>query len=581
MSTDPLRPTLPSGLWFAGAVALGTWLAECLSWYRFVGASDAPKAAWIGAVAVLAVLLSVAVDHRRFVAVCLSGIMLGGVCGTLYWSDWRVQVREATAPGTGRWLGRVTEDVRASAFGKKSVVAVIFGSGSVLTDVSWPREDPDRPFGSEVSFFGRLRPAGPDGAGRRLHRQGVVGSVSARVVRSLGFPRTVRGGIAAWRDRETARLTSIPPPAGALLAGVLLGDTRALSHEPASDDFRTCGLTHLVAISGGHLVVVAAILGAILQWLGSGRLTTACAVQGMLGAYVIATGVQPSAVRAWLMTAVMALAALSGRRGDGLSALSIAVVGALTLWPPTLFDLGFRLSVVAVLGLLLFAPLATRWVACALPRRAEVLAAPLAMTLVAQAVTTPITSPAFGMTSLVAPLANLVAGPMISCVLIIGLSGLCAAQFSSAAGMFALTMAGSVANGVVEVAQWFAGAPFAAVPTGDRGAGVLAAVLFLGCAVLWAVWPRADVARARALVGSAVALCGLVLLVSAPPSDEMIRVLDVGQGDAIVVRGREGTLLVDTGASPGALRKALARARVRTITGVVLTHFHDDHTGGL
>jgi hypothetical protein len=113
--------------------------------------------------------------------------------------------------------------------------------------------------------------------------------------------------------------------------------------------------------------------------------------------YVVMTGVQPSSVRSMIMGAMAGLAALSGRRRDGVAALAAAASIMLVIDPYVAFDAGFRLSVSAVAGLLIFASLATRWTECALGTRGRRVAAPVALTLVAQTATLPVAIPLFGM----------------------------------------------------------------------------------------------------------------------------------------------------------------------------------------
>ena len=195
---------------------------------------------------------------------------------------------------------------------------------------------------------------------------------------------------------------------------------------PAETDFRTTGLTHLVAVSGSHLVVVAAVAGWLLAAAGLGRLPRSVGIAAVVGAYVVFSGVQPSAVRAWVMAVAASAAWLGGRRSDGASTLAVAAVVVLAASPLSAFDLGFRLSVAAVAGLVLLARLGTSWIEPALPRRVRGLAEPISLTLAATLSTLPLTVPTFQMLSLVAPVANMVVGPVVSVVLLGGLAGLAA-----------------------------------------------------------------------------------------------------------------------------------------------------------
>jgi competence protein ComEC len=200
------------------------------------------------------------------------------------------------------------------------------------------------------------------------------------------------------------------------MSGVVLGDRSRLAGTQADDDFRTTGLTHLVAVSGSHLVVVAALVSACLAAFRTPRILNLGATVLASGAYVVATGVQASAVRAWVMALIVAVALGSGRRSDPSAALCCAVCALLVSHPPVAFDLGFRLSVAAVAGLVAFGRLSDGWLAAILPAGLRWLSEPLALTFTAQAATLPLIASAFGTVSLVSPISNALVSPLVSLV---------------------------------------------------------------------------------------------------------------------------------------------------------------------
>ncbi len=360
---------------------------------------------------------------------------------------------------------------------------------------------------------------------------------------------------------------------------MILGDRRRLTGTQADTDFRTTGLTHLVAVSGSHLVVVAALVVWALRSIRlSRRLTVACTV-AVIGLYVVATGVQPSAVRAWSMAAVASTAGLSGRRSDASAGLALAAGVALVTHPPVAFDLGFRLSVAAVAGLVLFARLAESWAAAALPGVARPVAGPVALTLTAQAATLPLTVGTFGVVSVISPLANLFAGPLVSFVLVVGLTGILVEPVWPWAAGLLLRLACAAGGAVASIAGWFSRVPGASVPVSIPG--VVAATTTLVAGVwTWAAWPRAHTYAAR--IGTACLCLAVIALVAGPPPPRgaSVTVADVGQGDAIIVRDGEHTVLVDAAPDADSLRDALRRQGVRRIERLVVTHLHDDHLAG-
>ena len=194
----------------------------------------------------------------------------------------------------------------------------------------------------------------------------------------------------------------------------------------------------------------------------------------------------------------------------------------------------------------------------------------------AEVVTAPVTSAAFGTVSLVGPVANLLVALPFS--LVVGLGVVALALSFCPVGWLALRAALALSRLVLWVLR-----AMARLPGGSAsldGGPLLALASWGGAAALLVWWPRVRGAPMRA--GLAVALCLLVLVpplrqALAPPR---VCVLDVGQGDAILVQDGWQALLVDTGPDASAARD-LQGLGVSRLSAVVLTHLHDDHVGGL
>ncbi len=579
-----LRPSLPYLMWFAVAVWSGVFVAESVVWAGWrSGGNVVPAwawAAWIFASASMVGFVMVSgVGGARVLVV--GGLLTGFALGALYWTHWRAEVAHVEAERTTTWGLEVLGDVSQGSFGASAPARVLEGPArGMRVRLNLPRGQTAPELGSSLEVIGSLKPPLADERGRRSLRLGEVGSITARQLRVRGWAPSVRGRIGPLRAWAVARIARVPGTGGDLLAGVVLGDRRRLAGTPAETDFRTTGLTHLVAVSGSHLVVVAAVVGWLLTALGAGRMSRSVTIGGIVGAYVVFSGVQASAVRAWFMALVASAAWLGGRRGDAGAALAVAVVCVLVGSPANAFDLGFQLSVAAVAGLVFFARLIAAWLEVALPRRLGWLAEPMALTLAATAITMPLTVSTFGMFSLVAPLANLLVGPLVDLALLIGLTGLTTHGVIAPLGALILRLGGAIGALATSVAAKLAGLPYAAVPLGFSAAAS-ALVCVGGLTALWVAWPRPTRIRARAAVGLLLAAWALVGIGPPPAVGPTITVLDVGQGDAILVRDGAHAVLVDTGPSPGDLRAALGRAGVRRLDAVVITHLHADHSGGL
>jgi competence protein ComEC len=139
------------------------------------------------------------------------------------------------------------------------------------------------------------------------------------------------------------------------IAARLHGEDQGLS-DTLKQRFRASGLYHLLAVSGGNVVVVAGGALALAFLLGISRIAAEVAALGAIGAYVLAVGPQPSVIRAGVAGALGSLAWILGRQRDAWHALLLAAVVLLAWNPYNVLDAGFQLSFAAVLSIFLLAP---------------------------------------------------------------------------------------------------------------------------------------------------------------------------------------------------------------------------------
>lgn len=422
------------------------------------------------------------------------------------------------------------------------------------------------------------------------------GRVTARPLGREGFERYVRSlhaGVAldprTWvameragslyrsteRVRERVRdsfADSLSPPKAGLAVGLVTGDTRQLP--PAvEEEMRATGLTHLVAVSGSNVAIVAA--GAVLfaGVLGAGARTRRWIVALVIVWFAVLTRFEPSVVRA----VVMALLLLAGQaRGvivDPVRSLAVTVVLLLLLDPLLAGSLGLVLSAVATAGVLVVAPAARRRLAF-LPRRTADL---LAVTLGAQIAVAPVLLATQGEVPLSSVPANLVAVPAAAAASTV--SGLAAllAQLDAGSGSLLVRLADPALATILWVAEH-----------GQDRLGVLAlerplALLLFGAGCTWLVAARGSRLARRAgglavlaTVGSVVPWVGM----RAPVRTLTVTAIDVGQGDAILVETPGAAMLVD-GGEDGRAAAWLRRQGKRQLDLVVVSHAHADHVGGL
>jgi competence protein ComEC len=187
---------------------------------------------------------------------------------------------------------------------------------------------------------------------------------------SLYYPKLVvvtrEGGISVmrWifslRDRGLTVLAKLyPMPESALLSGILLGVDSGIP-EDIQNAFRATGTTHIIAISGFNISILAALLSSIFYRLFGAR-KGALATVITLVFYVILTGASPSVIRAAIMGSLGLFASLVGRRQTGLNSLAMVAAAMCVVNPYLPWDVSFQLSFLSTLGLILFAEPMVAW----------------------------------------------------------------------------------------------------------------------------------------------------------------------------------------------------------------------------
>ena len=553
----------PGGvLVLAGAVA-GAAVVGVIAWRR--------RQAVLGAVALLALACAGAGALQGAAAVAGP---LGSLARERAVAVVEVEIgagRLWPAQGTrdGLWRGTailVSAHARGQAWASRTPVEVLATGGDAR---AWA----DLALGSRVEVTGRL--AVPD-----------PGEAAWLVVRATGVPRPVAGPGPPWNAVGALRAglrracAVLPGDARFLVPALVVGDTSEFPDE-LRQTFVTVGLTHLTAVSGANLTLMLGFLRVVAVGIGMrGRAVRAVAVGGVAGFVLLCLG-EPSVLRSAAM-GLVGLAALGhgGGRGAGLRALAVAVLAVVLLEPPMARSVGFGLSVAATGGLLLwgrrFADALAGW----LPRwLAEAVAVPLA----AQLATEPIVVALAGQISVVAVLANLLAGPLVGPATVLGLLVTLVAPLWLGAAQLLAWPAGVCAAGIAWIARLGAAVPGAAIPWPSQWLGQL--VVAVGCLLLVLVLPSVLGRPTVCLVLAAALLAALWRVPPTPGWPDRawsFASCDVGQGDASVIRaGPRAGIVVDTGPDARLLTRCLDQLGVSEVPLLVLTHLHADHAGGI
>ncbi len=427
--------------------------------------------------------------------------------------------------------------------------------------------------GSHVRAIGRISRLENDAYGRSRVLRGEVRKVKA--VRIVSVDEGSSGPLLRLRNGLLASIAPATDPARSLIAGVVCGRSAELRAQPAGDWFSVTGTAHLIAVSGSHLAIVGFVIEGVLQKTRCSRGLQRAILAITLVGYAAFTGASPSAVRACCMVFATLVVNGAGRRRHGLSALFVTMSIFVLLRPTVLFETGFQLSCTSVLAILCFCPYVTYALGeLGVPSG---VASMLSVTLCSQLATLPITIPAFGTFSLIAPLANAVIGPVVSLLLAVSIV-LVPFSLVEPLQAWALVVPMIAARCALFFEQLFAAVPGASVSVPPDSMWIYLVPCLLAVLLVW--WPRP---RARPM---AVGLLCLMLAAAvpyvywerfAPPS---VTVLDVGQADAILVRQGGAVALVDCGLDERVV-SALVRNNVHHIDAVFVTHWDEDHWGGL
>jgi len=433
--------------------------------------------------------------------------------------------------------------------------------------------------GARVRVQGVLRPVRGDLLRhRRLHYSRVTGEISVEsltIIAPAPFPARVAE---ATRDHLRRAAAHLSHDRAGLLLGLLIGDDSRLSRRK-KDDFRAAGMSHLIAVSGGNLVFVIAAATFLARVLMFGRRARLFVAGSVMAFYVLLTRAEPSIVRAATMSGLSLLASWFGISRDIGSILLCTVLGLGILDPFLFASPAFQLSVSATAGVLWGTPLLSSFFSRHLGFFPLPLRSLLSAATAAQAAVFPVAAWHFQEISLVGVVANLFAVPLAG---IVTLGGATSALFA-----VRLPWVFDLLIPPLHALLWMSG-KCASLP-GSRLFLERDVLLALGAVGTGVYFLRGVLRRRAAFLVGAVFL-GVTLF----PQTQLylwayglracpgIRFLQVGQGDAALVRGAQGEIiLVDTGPSPRVLRQGLRRAGVGRIDLLVLTHDDLDHIGGL
>lgn len=390
----------------------------------------------------------------------------------------------------------------------------------------------------------------------------------------------------------------------ALARGFVLGEDERID-DGTVEDFRRAGLSHLLAVSGQNVALLGLLAMPLLAAFGIPLLTRLVWILAAIVLYVPLAGGGPSILRAGVMGGLSLLATLAGRRSSRLYGLAMAAIVTLAVDPGIGADVGWQLSFAAVLGILAIAAPLRSAIASRLGSRGwrGALAEGAAMTIAATLATAPLIAFHFGALSTTTLLANLLALPAVAPAMWLGMLVAAVGQIPGFPVEVLNAIAAPLLAYIAQVAAWCGGPSWAYVHVRLGAVGLVVSYLVLGTAAV-AVPAFVRGRRLRALQRhrssprlwrlAAVTGCGAVALglasvgsgggasAAEPIVGLRVSVLDVGQGDAILLQPAGAPAVLVDGGPPGdGLAVKLDAAGVARLGAALVTHEQSDHAGGI
>jgi competence protein ComEC len=368
-----------------------------------------------------------------------------------------------------------------------------------------------------------------------------------------------------------------------LARALLIADQHQIPTE-MRDRYASAGLIHMLSISGLHVAVIAAAMELLFQVSRMSRRVSLLGAFIATGVYVAVIGAPPPALRSAAMQGVSMASRLSQRPTSPWAAWALGAFVPL-VQPRVAVDVGYQLSVLGMCALVAAGSLWRRHLASRFDGWKGKLARELVTSVVACAVTAPLVAWVFGRVSLIAPVSNLVAAPVITLAQPILFLALLVSPFGAIARFIA-----SAVHPLLFAFDWVA---WAAAST--PGAAITVTTTLM-TAILGAIAAVALVVASASRFPGRPAIAGMAALAAMtvfpalplPRNDQVeLHVLDVGQGDAILLRTNAGHwILFDAGPAwrgGDAGRTTVLPYILRrggSLDAFVLSHPHTDHVGG-
>ena len=398
---------------------------------------------------------------------------------------------------------------------------------------------------------------------------------------------------ALWRRQLLNRINDIfPGDAGAFASALLLGERSGVTYE-MNTAFKVSGISHIIAVSGLHV----SILFGLIHTLLTKRRVLSCLV-GIPALFLFAAiaGFTPSITRACIMQSLMLLSMVLDREYDGPTALSFAVLGMLVFNPLTILSVSFQLSVGCMMGIFLFSEKIRQHLlefgAKYIKKEQKLanrlwkgIAASVAVSLSATVMTTPLVAYYFDCISVLGVITNLLTLWVISFIFYGIIVYLMISVLSIGVARLLAFVVSIPIQFVLGTAGFISKLPMAAVYTSNP----YVVAWLVGVYVLLGIFLLQKKKQPMLLLASIVFTLLLTQVFSwfEPLQDDFrVTMLDVGQGQSILLQSDGKTFLVDCGGdddedAADATAEILLSQGISRLDGIILTHYDADHAGGV
>ena len=397
---------------------------------------------------------------------------------------------------------------------------------------------------------------------------------------------------AVWRRQLLERIDAIfTGRVEAFASALVLGDRSKITYE-MNTAFKLSGISHIIAVSGMHVSI---LFGLLYSLMARRRVLSFLVGVPVLFLFAAVVGFSPSITRACIMQALMLLAMVLDREYDPPTSLAFAVLAMLVVNPLTILSVSFQLSVGCMIGIFLFSERIRLWIVSRLEKKEKKskfrskmihsISTSVSVSLSATIITTPLVAYHFGCVSLVSVLTNMLVVWVISFIFHGILLCLLASMLSTTLAVFISLPVSVPVYFVLFTSEFLSKLPMAAVYTSS----IYTVVWLCGAYVLLTIFLLQKKKRPMFLAVSILftLLMSQTLSWIEPMTDDFrVTMLDVGQGQCILLQSDGKTFLVDCGGdddeiSADIAAEALLNQGISRLDGLIVTHPDRDHAGGV